>query len=196
MIIKSCVAVFNSLGPSDAFICFSKLNIIGSDNGLSPTRRQAIIWTNAGILLIRPLRTNFSEIFIEVYTFSYKKMHSKMSSGKWRPFCLGLNVLRQYIQIIHSIHIGDELALNQIISRTVNYMLTNIEPYVSSLRPSEASMCQWTMPPLAQIMVCRLFSDKPLSKVQTNVGLFVNSVTAVKIIQRNWLPLVPLTKAQ
>ena len=26
--------------------------IIGSDNGLSPIRRQAIIWTNAGILLL------------------------------------------------------------------------------------------------------------------------------------------------
>ena len=96
IIVKSFVDVLNSLGPSDAFICVSKLNIIGSDDGLSPIRRQAIIWTTAGILLIRPLRTNFSEIFIEVYTFSFKKMHSKMSSGKWRPFCLGLNVLRQY----------------------------------------------------------------------------------------------------
>ena len=33
-------------------ICVSKLTIIGSDNGLSPGRRQAIIWTNVGILLI------------------------------------------------------------------------------------------------------------------------------------------------
>ena len=33
-------------------ICVNKLIIIGSDNGLSPGRRQAIIWTNAGILLI------------------------------------------------------------------------------------------------------------------------------------------------
>ena len=37
---------------------------IGSDNGLSPGRRQAIIWTNVGILLIEPLGTNFSEILI------------------------------------------------------------------------------------------------------------------------------------
>ena len=36
-------------------ICVGKLTIIGSDNGLAPGRRQAIIWTNAGILLIRPL---------------------------------------------------------------------------------------------------------------------------------------------
>ena len=49
-------------------ICVSKLNIIGSDNGLSPGRRQAIIWTNAGILLIGPLGTNFSEILSEIHT--------------------------------------------------------------------------------------------------------------------------------
>ena len=48
---------------------------------------------NAGILLIGPLGTNFSEILIEIHTFSFKKMHLKMSSGKSRPFCLGLNVL-------------------------------------------------------------------------------------------------------
>ena len=64
---------------------------------MSPGRRQAIIWTNARILLIGPLGTNFSQILIEIYTFSFKKMHLKMSSGKWRPFCLVLNVLRQDI---------------------------------------------------------------------------------------------------
>ena len=53
-------------------ICVGKLTIIGSDNGLSPERRQAIIWTNAGTLLIGPLGTNLSEILIEIYTFSLK----------------------------------------------------------------------------------------------------------------------------
>ena len=74
-------------------ICVGKLTIIGSDNGLSPGRRQAIIWTNAGILLIWSLGTNFNEILIGIQTVSFKKMHLKMSSAKWRPFCLGLNVL-------------------------------------------------------------------------------------------------------
>ena len=74
-------------------ICVSKLTIIGSGKGLLPGRRQAIIWTNAGILLIGPLRTNFSEILIEIHKFSFKKMHLQMLSGKWRPFCLSLNVL-------------------------------------------------------------------------------------------------------
>ena len=45
-------------------------NIIGSDNGLSPARHQAIIWTNAEILLIGPLRTKFSELLIGIYKFS------------------------------------------------------------------------------------------------------------------------------
>ena len=73
-------------------ICVNKLTVIGSDNGLSPGRSQAIIWTNAGILLIWTLGINFSEILIEIRPFPFKKMHLKMSSGKWRPFCLGLNV--------------------------------------------------------------------------------------------------------
>ena len=47
-------------------ICVNKLTTIGSDNGLSPGWRQAIIWTNAGILLIGSLGTNFIEIFIEI----------------------------------------------------------------------------------------------------------------------------------
>ena len=74
-------------------ICVAYLTIIGSDNGLSPSRHQAIIWTNAGILLIRPFGTNFSEILIKIHIFSFKKMHLKMSSAKRRPFCLGLNVI-------------------------------------------------------------------------------------------------------
>ena len=43
-------------------ICIGNLTIIGSDNGSSPGRRQAIIRANAGILLIGPLGTDFSEI--------------------------------------------------------------------------------------------------------------------------------------
>ena len=68
--------------------------IIGSDNGLSPVRRQAIIWTNAEILLIGPPETIFNEILIKIHAFLFTKIHLKMSSGKWRPFCLCLNVLR------------------------------------------------------------------------------------------------------
>ena len=72
----SCLMwVLNSLRPSEH-------SILGSDNGLSPGRRQAIIWTKDGILLIGTLGTNLSEILSEIHAFSIKKMHLKMSSAK------------------------------------------------------------------------------------------------------------------
>ena len=67
-------------------ICVSILTIIGSDNGLAPARRQAIVWTYAGILLIRTLGTNFSKILSKIHAFSFKKMHLKILSANWCPF--------------------------------------------------------------------------------------------------------------
>ena len=49
-----------------AHICVSEIIIIGSDNGFSPGRRQAIIWTSAGILLIGSFGIHLSEILIEI----------------------------------------------------------------------------------------------------------------------------------
>ena len=54
-------------------ICVGKTTIIGSDNGLLPGRHQAIIWTNAGIWIIGPLGTNFSEIVIKILTYYSRK---------------------------------------------------------------------------------------------------------------------------
>ena len=83
-------------------ICVGKLTIIGSDNGLSPGWRQAIVWTNNGILLIGALGTNFSEILIEIQTFSFWKNNLKVSSGKWRPFCLSLNDLTLEMRVLYT----------------------------------------------------------------------------------------------
>ena len=91
-------------------ICVSKLNIIGSENGLSPGRHQAIIWTNAEILLTEPLGTNFSEMLIKIHIFSSKKTHWKVSSVKCRPFCPGLNV---FIIAMSSLSIHQPLLLAQ-----------------------------------------------------------------------------------
>ena len=92
-------------------ICVCNLTIIGWNNGLSPGRRQAIIWTNAGI---GSLGTN-SEILIEIHALSFEKMHLKRSSAKWRPFCLGLNVLKH---LTHPLH-RSELCILQIVGRVV-----------------------------------------------------------------------------
>ena len=85
-------------------IWISKLTIIGSDNGLSPVGYQAIIWTNVVSLSIGPVGTNFNQLVFKIQTFSFTKMHLKMS-GKWRPFCLSLNVLTPH-QTVSGIILG------------------------------------------------------------------------------------------
>ena len=90
----------NSHWAREMHICIIKLTIIGSDNGLSPGRHQAMICTNAGILLISLLGTNSTDILIEVHIFLLKTMHLKISSWKCWPFCIGLNVLNDS-------HLGD-----------------------------------------------------------------------------------------
>ena len=65
-------------------MCVRKLTTIGSDNGLSPGRRQAIIRTSAGILLIGPLVTNFNEKLIEMH------LESRLQDGGhfvWASIC-------------------------------------------------------------------------------------------------------------
>ena len=98
-----CIIVLTHWGRV-THIYFSKLTIIGSDNGLALTRWQAIIRTNAGILLIWTVGTNFSEILSEIHTFSFKKMHLKMSSVKWWQFCLGLNVLTCFFLVSNALY--------------------------------------------------------------------------------------------
>ena len=85
-------------------ICVSKLTTIGSDNGLSPGQRQAIIGTNAGILLIGTLGTNF-EILSEIHTFSFKKMHLKnivceTAAILSRPQCVKCPSRNMYHQVL------------------------------------------------------------------------------------------------
>ena len=77
-------------------ICIVDLTIIVSDNGLSPNRRQAIFWTEMGILLIGPLETNFNEILIEIQIFSFIRYISKgrlqMATILYRPQCIVISI--------------------------------------------------------------------------------------------------------
>ena len=74
-------------------ICVSKLTTIGSDNGLSPGRRQAIIWSNAGIIVKLNRRNKFQwnlkrnwYIFIQANTF--ENVVWKMAAILSRPQCV------------------------------------------------------------------------------------------------------------
>ena len=142
-------------------ICISKLTIIDSDNGLSPGRRQAIIWANAGILLIRTSGTNFSEISSEIHTFSFKKTHSKMSSVKWRPFCLGLNELSVFK------HWGTYVQ-TWVSMAWVNNCIVGC----NFLWIYDAPLCHGPGSTLDQVMACHLFSSMPLPEPLTSYWEF------------------------
>ena len=84
-------------------ICVSKLPTIGSDHGLSPGRRQAIIWTNDGILLLGPLESNFSEILIEIDTFSFKKMVDFLIGHyTYRIFPPAIDIIPTLLAVVYS----------------------------------------------------------------------------------------------
>ena len=53
--------------------------------------------------LSEPMKgTNFNEIFIKIQQFFFQENGLKMSSAKWRPFCLGLNMLKEK-ETLHSL---------------------------------------------------------------------------------------------
>ena len=136
-ILKTCCELLTHWGWV-IHIYISKLTVIVSDNGFLPGQHQAIIWTNAGILLIRTFGTNFSEILSEIHIFSFKKMHLKILSAKWQQLCHDISVLK-----------GNDF--NPSI------------PLLSS-PPSATYMRQWTRTALVQIMACCLIGAKPLSE--------------------------------
>ena len=74
-------------------ICVSYLTIIGSDNGLSPGRRQAIIWTNAGILLIEPLATNLASILSRPQCVNSHAVHLVIPEHHEQFYYLHLSIL-------------------------------------------------------------------------------------------------------
>ena len=60
-------------------ICVGNLTFIGSDNGLSPGRRQAIVQTNARISSIGLSEQTSANFFNEIHhAFSFKEMLLKM----------------------------------------------------------------------------------------------------------------------
>ena len=61
LLVNLCVSTLIDWGRVTR-ICVGNITIIGSDNCLSPGRRHAIIWTDAGILIIGPSKTDFNEI--------------------------------------------------------------------------------------------------------------------------------------
>ena len=106
----------------------NKIITIGSD-----------IWTNAGILLIRPLAINFNDMLIETKTFSFKKMHLKSSSVKWRLFRLGFNELNNSkLNISPSGHYWKDNAGTLLVNHSLTKLLLDKMVTISQMTFSNA----------------------------------------------------------
>ena len=131
-------------------ICVGNLNIIASDKGLSPDRRQAITWTNVGILLIGPLGTNFNDILIKIGTCSFTKMHLKTSSAilfrpqcvktstNWQPFCRSKCIFLQTASVVFLFYIWIGNEQSSVLTWRVQDMrtLSHYWPFVRGIFPS------------------------------------------------------------
>ena len=71
----------NSLRPSDTYMS-------------APSHYLRQCWNILDWTLRNKLHWNFNRS----WNFLFKKMHLKMSSGKWRPFCLGLNAFKDILE--------------------------------------------------------------------------------------------------
>ena len=95
-------AYLNSSPPSAAYMRQWIGSSFVSGNGLSPVRRQAITWINAGLLSIGLLGTDFSEIWIGILSFSLKKIHPNLSSAKMSAILSRGRWVKWYFYTLHS----------------------------------------------------------------------------------------------
>ena len=146
----------------------AKLTIIGSDNGLSPERRQAIIWTSAGILLIGPLRTRNWNIFIEENTFENVVCEILFISS--RPQCV--NSLRPRQNGRHlAADIFKRIFMNENVRISIKFSLKFVPKGPIN-----------NIPALVQIMAWRRPGDKPLSE-----PVMVSLLTHICITRPQWV---------
>ena len=137
-------------------------------------------WQLAGILLIGPLKTNFSEMWIEIH-FSLTKMHLKISSGKWWPFCLSLIVLTlnvrgpSYLRLTRSISwllMPWLLTLQDISSHDIDYI--EIFRSFSYSRKCFKYLCQINVEEWHKIQIYMfMFPQKNLARKELNCGWFI-----------------------
>ena len=95
-------------------ICVGNLTIIGSDNDLSPGRRQVIIWTNSGIFLIGHLSKSIH--FIQENAF--KAIVCRMAAILSRPQYVNTNGIQMWSQWTHDV-ILESLVCQNVVSASL-----------------------------------------------------------------------------
>ena len=134
-------------------ICISNLTIFGSDNGLSPGRRQAIIQTTAGILLIGPLGTNCIGFEIKIHIFFlqeniFENFVWKMTTMLSRSGCVNhhaIALIQSLLFAIATIAIDDKPAKHMLSSNLAKsrhkFMKRTLQQYGRALCKISKVLC-------------------------------------------------------
>ena len=90
------------------------------------------------------------EILIDNHTFSFMKMQLKMSSEKWRPYCLGLNVLIHIIpmQWPRQSNLQEPIKHNQVQNYFLRFNLFFVFSSKAFIMPLLCSRSKWSIKPL------------------------------------------------
>ena len=157
-------------------ICISKPTTIGSDNGLSPSRCQAIIWTNAGILKIGPLGTNFGEISIKIHTGvhfiqgnAFENVVWKMAAILSQPPCVNgacrLTAIAGAIDPSHkSQNASDKYpTIHHFVTEMCTFLLQNVALWdMAHMHSGICEMGLLSRYPVMQSSFCYTFEDQNL----------------------------------
>ena len=154
---------------------------------LTNGRRQAITWTYVGILFMGPIGTNFSEMLIKIHTFSFKKIHLKMSSGKKaailsRPPCVNYTCYSCYcdisprrIQLWHPINkalfsYSSTLCLLRNTASYTTHAHGNVFPICSNLSHTKTYLLIWQfrLPSVAFLALDKQHDYQNISEITWN----------------------------
>ena len=96
--------------------------IIGSDNGLSPGRRPAIIWTNPGISLVWPLGKKLQwnlnrNAYIFILENALENVVRKMAAILSRPQC------------VSTVATGSEIVIAKVAEQVVWFWIKRLSAY-------------------------------------------------------------------
>ena len=130
------------------------------------------------IYVSKLITRNFGEILIEIWTFSFKKIHLKMSSGKWCPFCLCLNVLsvdleRKYFVVI------------AYLSTCMFTICGRSSPSPSKTAKNKANAEEWATPPKERTSPLKERNSPPKESLIQSPQAAITEVT-IKDYEDNW----------
>ena len=90
-----------------------------------------------------PIGRYFSEVLMEMKSFSFKKMREKISSAKYEPFCLGINMLTHWCIMICVACLHKHMGLYNGLGPVLHQAIIQTNHASPSTTPWRTNRLQW-----------------------------------------------------